>query len=70
MLHQMFVEGVSDLHPPDERGGGHVVIVIIHQSYLVLEITIILFETLLELHLDSKEVMLFFLSSYREAYWW
>ena len=56
MFHQMLVEGVSDLHPTDERGGTHIVIAVIHQNHLALEITDILFEALPRLHPDGEKV--------------
>ena len=69
MLHQVFVEGIGELQPTDERIGSHVVIAVIHQGHLALEITGVIFEALPRLHLDYEEVIIIFLSSYREAYW-
>ena len=57
MLHQVFVEGVRDLQPTDERSDSHIVIAVIHQSYLALEITDILLEALPRFHLDGEEVV-------------
>jgi len=54
----------------DERSGNHVIIAVIHQGHLALKITDVIFEALSGLHLDREEVILFFLSFHREAYWW
>ena len=58
MLHQVLVEGVSDLQPTDECRSSHAIIVVIHQGYLPLEITDIVFKALSGLHLDRKEVII------------
>ena len=55
VFHQLFVEGVGDLQPTNERG--HVVIAVIHQSHLALKITDILFEALFGIHLECEEVV-------------
>ena len=57
VFHQMFVEGVGDLHPTDERDDNHFAITVIHHSHLALEIMNILFEAHLRLHLDGEEVI-------------
>jgi len=54
----MFIKRVGNLHPTDERSDNHVVIVVIHQNYLALEITDILFEAFPRLHLDGEEVVI------------
>ena len=56
MFHQILV-GVGDLQPTDERDGSYVVITVIHQSYLALEITDILLDTLPRLHFDCEEAV-------------
>ena len=48
---------MGDLHPIDERSGNYVIIVVIHQSYLALKITNILFKALPRPHLDGQEVI-------------
>jgi len=57
VFHQMLVEGMGDLQSTDERGGSHFVITVIHQGYLALEITDIVFEALSELHLSCEKVV-------------
>ena len=61
MLHQVLVEGVGDLQPTDERDSSHIVIVLIHQSHLVLKITDILLEIFPEIYLDGEKVVAIFL---------
>ena len=55
VFHQLFIEGVCDLQPTNERG--HVVIAVIHQNHLALKITDIVFETLFKIHLECEEVV-------------
>jgi len=53
----MLVEGVSDLQPTDEHSGSHIVVGVIHQGYLALKITDIVFEAPSSLHLDCEKVV-------------
>ena len=57
MFHQMFVEGVGDLHSTNEHGDTHIVIIVIDQSHLALEIIDIMLEALPKLHHDDEEVI-------------
>jgi len=45
------------LQPTNERCGSYVIITVIHQCHLALEITDIVLETLLRLHLDNEDVI-------------
>jgi len=45
------------LQPTDERGGSHVIIVVIYQSHLDLEITDILLEALPMLHFEGEKMV-------------
>ena len=53
----MFVKRVGNLHSTNEHDDNDIVIAVVYQSHLTLKITDILFETLLGLYLDSKEVI-------------
>ena len=57
MLHQVFIEGVGDLQPTDERIDNRIIITVIHHDHFVLNITNVMFEALSFLHLDHEEVI-------------
>jgi len=67
MLHQVFV-GVVGLQCGDECSCDDSVISIINQVYLALEIIDVAPESFFQLHLDRKEMFLFFLNSCCEVY--
>ena len=62
VFHQVLVDRIDDLQPTSERDGSHIVIIVIHQSHLVMKITDILLENLPRLHFDGEEVVAFFLA--------
>ena len=69
MLHQVFVEGVVDLQCGDECSCDDSIISIINLLYLALEIIDVVPKSFFRLHLDCKEMFLFFLNSCCEVYW-
>ena len=54
----MLVKGVDDLQPIDECCRCNVFIVVINLSHLALEITEVVLQTLIMLHLDGEEVII------------
>ena len=61
LFHHMLIEGVGDLQLTDEHGGSHIDIAVMHQCYLALKITNIVFEAISGLHLDCEEVVVILL---------
>ena len=53
----MLVKGVSDLQLTDEHCHRNVFVAFIYQSHLALEITDVMLDALLELHLDGEKVI-------------
>ena len=51
----MFVEGIGDLQPVDEGGGGdYVLIAVVYQGHLSLKIVNIVLQALPSFHLDCE----------------
>ena len=69
ILHQMFVEGIDDLQPIDEGGGGYILVAVVYQSHLTLEIVNIVHQAFSGFRLDCEEVVVVSLNSLREANW-